>query len=62
MVSIKDIASVCGVSIATVSKALNDHKDVSESTKAMIRETVFRQNINKFFNYLYYYGEKRQPF
>lgn len=33
MVSLKDIALRCGVSIATVSKALNDHKDVSAATK-----------------------------
>ena len=38
MISIKDIAAECGVSIATVSKALNDHNDVSEATKKHIRD------------------------
>lgn len=36
MVSIKDIASACGVSIATVSKALNGHSDVGASTKQAV--------------------------
>lgn len=40
MVSIKTIAAACGVSIATVSKALNDHSDVSEATKQLVRETA----------------------
>lgn len=40
MVSLKDISSACGVSIATVSKALNDHKDVSDETKLRIRRTA----------------------
>ena len=39
MISIKNIAERCGVSTATVSKALNDHKDVSELTKKLVRET-----------------------
>ncbi len=38
MVSMKDISAACGVSVATVSKALNDHKDVGEDTKARIRK------------------------
>ena len=33
MVSIKDISIRCGVSVATVSKALNNHSDISETTK-----------------------------
>lgn len=40
MVSMKQIAEACGVSIASVSKALNDHNDIGESTKARIRKTA----------------------
>ena len=36
MVSIKDISIRCGVSVATVSKALNNHSDISETTKKNI--------------------------
>ena len=36
MVSIKDISARCGVSVATVSKALNGHKDVSKATREKI--------------------------
>lgn len=40
MVSMKDISAACGVSIATVSKALNNHRDIGEDTKAHIREVA----------------------
>ena len=33
----KDIAKACGVSVATVSKALNNQKDIGEETKNHIR-------------------------
>lgn len=36
MVSLKDIANECGVSIATVSKALNGHKEISGPTTEKI--------------------------
>ena len=39
MASIKDIAKICGVSVATVSKALNDKKDIGEETKKHIKGT-----------------------
>lgn len=40
MVSIKNIAEKCGVSIATVSKALNNHSDISSATKKLVCETA----------------------
>ncbi|MBQ8638237.1 MAG: LacI family DNA-binding transcriptional regulator [Lachnospiraceae bacterium] len=38
MISMKDIAAICHVSVATVSKALNNHTDISEETKKMIQQ------------------------
>ncbi len=37
MVSIKDVSVRCGVSVATVSKALNNHSDIAEATKENVR-------------------------
>ncbi len=36
----KDIATACGVSVATVSKALNDHSDIGYETKKNIKQTA----------------------
>lgn len=38
MVSVKDIAAACKVSVATVSKALNGYSDISETTRETIRQ------------------------
>lgn len=40
MVSLKDIAQKCGVSAATVSKALNNQKDIGEETKERIKKVA----------------------
>ena len=40
MVSMKDISAVCGVSVATVSKALNDQNDIGQETKRRIRKVA----------------------
>lgn len=40
MVSMKDISIACGVSVATVSKALNGHGDIGEETKNHIQKVA----------------------
>ena len=40
MVSMKDIAQRCGVSVATVSKALNDQPDIGAETRERIRSAA----------------------
>ena len=39
-VMIKEVSAACGLSISTVSKALNNYPDVSEETRALVRETA----------------------
>ena len=40
MVSMKDIAQRCGVSVATVSKALNGHQDIGEATRQRVLDAA----------------------
>ena len=40
MVTLKDIARQCGLSVATVSKAINGMSDISETTAQRIRDTA----------------------
>ena len=40
MVSMKDIAQRCGVSVATVSKALNDQPDIGAETREKIHKVA----------------------
>ncbi len=39
-ITIKDIAKICGVGVATVSRALNDHPDINPETKQKVMEVV----------------------
>ena len=44
MVTVKDIAMICKVSPATVSKALNGYEDVNAQTAERIRQTARKLN------------------
>ena len=50
MVSMKDIAAACGVSVATVSKALNNHSDISDETKAVIKQKAREMGYHPNFS------------
>ena len=41
-VTIKELSAACGLSVSTVSKALNDYPDVSEETRALVRAAADR--------------------
>lgn len=40
VITIKDIAKMCGVGVSTVSRAINNHSDINEDTKRMIMEVI----------------------
>ncbi|MGL6106683.1 LacI family DNA-binding transcriptional regulator [Romboutsia sp.] len=44
-ITIKDIAKKCGVGVSTVSRAINNHPEISEETRKMIMEVI---KENKF--------------
>ncbi|MDF2631839.1 MAG: LacI family transcriptional regulator [Caproiciproducens sp.] len=39
-ITIKDVARMCGVGVTTVSRAINNHPDISEDTKSMIMQVI----------------------
>lgn len=50
MVSMKDIAAECGVSVATVSKALNNHSDIGEETKNRVKRIAKEMGYHPNFS------------
>ena len=44
MITIKDISKACGVSPATVSKALNGYDDISADTVKLVKQTAAQLN------------------
>ena len=41
-VTIKELSKLCGISISTVSKALNGYKDISDETRETVLQTAKR--------------------
>lgn len=45
MVTLKSIAKELGISVSTVSRAINNHPDISADTKREVLETIKRLNF-----------------
>lgn len=50
MVSMKDIAAACNVSVATVSKALNNHSDIGEETRQLVKQKAKEMGYHPNFS------------
>ena len=50
MPSLKDLAKECGVSVATVSKALNDQPDIAQATRERIHAAARALKTNRTYN------------
>ena len=63
MVSMKDIAQLCGVSVASVSKALNGQPDIGEETRKRIEQVAKELGYTTIFWSLAYvdWYENQQP-
>ena len=57
MPSLKDLAKECGVSVATVSKALNDQPDIAAATRERIRAAANNSLVTKL-NFISFYRQK----
>lgn len=44
-ITIKDIAQLCGVGVSTVSRAINNHPDINDETKAMVMRIIKENNF-----------------
>ena len=58
MVSMKDIAKACGVSVATVSKALSGQPDIGEQTRELICKTA---ESSRLYDKLRREGPQNEP-
>ena len=41
-ITIREIAKECGVSVSTVSRALNNHPDINAETKKIVNDAIER--------------------